>query len=130
MANIVVDTNIMIRVIKGDERTIKWLNSVQGKPVFPCFIIMELIAGCNSKEDRIKLQRQVIEWYSIYWPDAALLKKAYDLVKDNQGRARRLKVVDALIAACAMTLHAKLYTDDNDFIDIPGLKKYSPELLP
>jgi predicted nucleic acid-binding protein len=130
MPPVVVDTNIMIRAIRGEERVMRWLNSVNGDPIFPCFIVMELIASCTKKEDRAVLQRNVIDRYGIYWPNPNVIKRAYELVRDNQNLARRLKVIDALIAACAMELHAKLYTNDNDFANIPGLKKYRPEILP
>ena len=130
MPRVVVDTNIMLRAIKGEDRVVRWLNAVEGNPVFPCFIVMELIASCTKKEDGIILQRSVIDVYDIYWPNTDVIKHAYDLVRDNQNLARRLKVIDALIAACVMDLHARFYTYDNDFANVPGLKKYSPEILP
>src|SRR5450755_3262212 len=130
MDRIIIDTNLSIKIIKGNPQVVRWFRSVEGKPTFPCFIIMELFAGCNSNEDRDGLKTKIIERFGVYWPDDKVIIRAYRLVMSDQNLARRLKVADALIAACAMELHARLYTDDNDFANVPGLKKYSPEILP
>jgi len=51
-------------------------------------------------------------------------------MKDNYRHGYKIGVVDALIAACAIALHAKMYTLDNDFRPVPGLKKVAPYQLP
>ena len=132
MGPVVIDTNILMKIIRGNQQLIRWFNSIQGQPVFPCFIIMELFAGCRGRDERIAVRREIIDVHGVYIPNDkdAVIIKAYKLVEDNPALAPRLKVADALIAASAMRLHAKLYTDDNDLANVPGLKKYSPEILP
>jgi predicted nucleic acid-binding protein len=132
MGPVVIDTNIMMKIIRGNQQLIRWFKSISGYPIFPCFIIMELFAGCRSKAERTSIQREIIDIYGVYIPNDkdGVIIKAYKLVEENPNLAPRLKVADALIAASAMRLHARLYTEDNDFANVPGLKKYSPEILP
>lgn len=53
-----------------------------------------------------------------------------EIVKDNYRYGRKMGVIDSLIAARAMSLHVKLYTEDRDFTNVPGLKRYPPFILP
>lgn len=129
MAKAIIDTNVMIHVLRGEQQAAKWFNILEEEVVFPCFVLMELIVGCDTKEELAKVEK-LIKPRSVYWPSQKDIRKALEIVRDNYRHGRKVKVIDALIAACAMTLHIKLYTEDNDFNNIPGLKKHSPFILP
>src|SRR6478752_1702326 len=117
----VVDSNVMIQALRGNPLAIKWLSTLEDKIILPCFIVMELIKGCDTREELARLD-SFLARYSIYWPAPEDCQRAVDIMKDNYRHGYKMGVVDALIAACAIALHARFYTLDNDFRPVPGLK--------
>ncbi len=51
MAAAVIDTNIMIQALRGNPITMKWLATVEDKITLPCFVVMELIKGCDTRDE-------------------------------------------------------------------------------
>ncbi len=128
MAVAVIDTNIMIQALPGNPITKKWLARVEDRITLPCFVVMELIKGCDTRDELTRLD-SFLTPYTIYWPNQEDCRRAVSIMKDNYRHGYKMGVVDALIAACAIALHAKLYTLDHDFRPVPGLKKLTPYQL-
>lgn len=74
---ILLDTDIMIDVLRGYSPALKWLDSLAGEEiVLPGFVVMELIQGCRNRSEQEKLEGFLVG-FEVAWPspeicDAAL----------------------------------------------------------
>ncbi len=55
---------------------------------------------------------------------------ALEMLREHYLHGDELSVADALIAACAKALHAKLYTSDRNLHRVCGIKAEAPHILP
>jgi|GEM_PF-124442 len=119
-----MDTNIMIDLMRGRQELVKWFDSLGEKEIIlPGFVVMELIAGCRNDDEIVQVEA-FAENFDIYWPTKDECEKAVDYLikyrRDGMG------VADALIAACAAGRRVPLCTNDNDFRNVTGLKIIKP----
>jgi predicted nucleic acid-binding protein len=65
---IVLDTDVMIDLLRRYQPAIAWLNSLSNEEIIlPGFVIMELIQGCRNKEEQERVERE-LQSYRVAWP--------------------------------------------------------------
>ena len=104
---ILLDTDVMIDILRGYEPAKEWLRSAQEIGV-PGLVAMELIQGCLNTKEQKQLEKALSE-YQLYWPDEddcnrALASFSAHPLSDNIG------LLDALIAETAVGINAELGT--------------------
>jgi predicted nucleic acid-binding protein len=106
---ILLDTDVMVDVLRGHEPAKQWLAALQEQEVgVPGLVAMELIQGCQNAKEQRQLERE-LGVYEFYWPDSqdcdrALASFASHHLSDNIG------LLDALIAETVIGLGAELAT--------------------
>jgi hypothetical protein len=121
---ILLDTDIMVDVLRGYEPAKEWLKSAQEIGV-PGLVAMELIQGCQNTKEQRQLEKSLSE-YQLFWPDVddcnrALTSFASHHLSDNIG------LLDALIAETAIGVDAELATFNvKHYRALKGLRSVQP----
>lgn len=63
---ILLDTDVMVDILRGHESAKEWLASVEEIGV-PGLVAMELIQGCQNTREQRALERELSE-FLLYWP--------------------------------------------------------------
>jgi tRNA(fMet)-specific endonuclease VapC len=106
---ILLDTDIMVDILRGYQPTINWLTSASDTEIgVPGLVAMELIQGCQNAREQKRLEK-AINQYPLFWADSqdcdnALKNFAAYHLSQNIG------ILDALIAETAISLDAELAT--------------------
>lgn len=122
---VLVDTDIFIKVFRGDVSHKKHLNSLKGRIAISIICVLELYQGATSKKKKYELEKQ-LRAYLILPVDENISGSALSLT-EKYLPAYSLLPPDCLIAATALHYKFELYTDNkSDFNFIKGLKFYTP----
>ena len=128
MQKVVLDTDVVIDFTRGASDLIDLLlhqvNDHKLKLFVPSSVVSELIAGQETKsvEELAKLER-LISKFEFVAADYQISKMTGILLRDY----RNLKLADAIVAATALSLNAKLATRNiKDFEGIKELKFFKP----
>ena len=63
---ILVDTDIMIDLLRGYPPAVQWLTSLEDEQiVLPGFVAMELMQGCRNKIEQESLERKLMPYYAV-----------------------------------------------------------------
>ena len=103
-----LDTDVMIDVLRGYQPAVAWLESLPEAPGLPGFVAMELMDGCRSKLEMIRLHRR-IQPFQLYWPTQEDCDRALVDFRRNH-LAHNLGILDAIIGHCVVGLAASLCT--------------------
>ncbi len=110
-----VDTNVLIHLVNGDEAITEFL---QDKIIFISFISeMELLSKPGLSSESIKILQSLI--------DSCVLVEFNHEIKSEAIKLRRnfkLKLPDCIIAATAKYLHLPLLTADKHFNKISDIQ--------
>lgn len=121
---ILLDTDVMVDILRGYEPAKEWLKSAQEIGV-PGLVAMELIQGCQNAREQRQLEKGLSE-YQLYWPteedcNRALASFSTHHLSDNIG------LLDALIAETAIGVNAELATFNiKHYRVLRGLKSMQP----
>lgn len=121
---ILLDTDVMVDILRGYEPAKKWLKTAQEIGI-PGLVAMELIQGCQNAREQKQLERS-LSAYPLFWPDEddcnrALAKFSSHHLGDNIG------LLDSLIAETAIGVHAELATFNvKHYRVLKGLKIVQP----
>lgn len=124
---ILLDTSVLIDALTGPQRLAPALRSSLARGnrlAIPSLVLFEWRRGPRNLAE-LALQEALFasDEAVSFGPSEAI--EAADLHR-SVGRSRS-REVDLAIAACAITLGAELWTQNQaDFIDIPGLKIHTP----
>ena len=125
MEKVILDTNILIEILKGDKQTIAKVESLKRELCISSITAMELFYGARNKAEVKKLEKFIL-LFTLLYPDETLSRKAMELVK-QYAKSHSLDIPDSLIAATALTQNCKLFTyNRKDFRYIDGLKLVEP----
>lgn len=106
---ILIDTNIIIYLLKGD---IKILNLLSDKEIFVSYIsVLEVLSFDKLKENEIEQINSFFNYVNVLPID--------DKLKNNIIQFRinyKLKMPDAIIASTSKSYGLPLFTKDKDFI--------------
>ena len=123
---LLLDTDVMIDVLRGHDPALAWLEGLRGEViVLPGFVAMELVQGCrNRQEQRVLLEE--LRAFRVVWPGPGACDRALDLFVDHH-LSHGIGLLDALIGQLAVELHTPLYTfNEKHYRAIPGLKLVKP----
>ncbi len=121
---ILLDTDVMVDILRGYETAKQWLRSTQEIGV-PGLVAMELIQGCQNAKEQKQLEK-ALSIYQLYWPDEndcdrALASFSSHHLSDNIG------LLDALIAETAIGANAELATFNvKHYRVLKGLRSVQP----
>ena len=102
-----------------------WFDSLAEVPGLPGFVLMELVAGCQSKKDIREAENQTSQ-FLLYWPTTADCELALDIFTETRFKSG-MSMLDAVIGAISLGLSATLYTfNTKHFKDISGLDCKAP----
>ncbi len=121
----VLDTDILIDVLRGYQPAIIWFTTLQDIPSIPDFVVMELIQNAKNKQ-QVNQVFKLISPLSIIWLtesdcNQALLDFSQYHLSDGVG------LLDALIAHCVISNNETLCTFNvKHYRVIPNLKMIQP----
>ncbi len=120
MEKIVLDTNILIEILKGNQEIVQKLESSSFSYAISSISAMELYYGAINKAELFKLQK-FISLFEVLELDRETSKIAAELIFEYS-KSHNLDIPDSLIAATAIDKSLKLYTlNIKDFRYIEGL---------
>lgn len=118
--NIVLDTNVLIEILKNNHQTIKQVESLSPPLSISIISAMELLYGALNKSELKKLQ-QFLSLFTIIQLDEKISQKAFTLIA-QYAKSHTLDIPDALIAASCLENNKTLFTyNRKDFRFIPKL---------
>ena len=118
---ILLDTNILIEILKGDAKTVNRVESLSGRAAISSISAMELYYGAFDKAEIRKLER-FVSLFEVVPIDQEISVYATKLVK-TYAKSHNLDIPDALIAATAIVKNHQLLTYNiKDFRYIKNLK--------
>lgn len=121
-----LDTDIMIDVLRSYPPAIEWLSSVGNESIaLPGFVVMELIQGCSGKSEQNRLLISIAD-LEIMWPEAETRKRALETFAEYR-LGHGIGIIDTLIGQMAADEGIPLHTFNiRHYRIIPGLEIISP----
>jgi predicted nucleic acid-binding protein len=125
-ADLVLDTDVLIEILRGDSRAGEWLTSVESLVIgIPVVVWMEILVGARDKQE----QRGFIEQlagYTILQLESGDSERAQQWFEQFH-LSHGVGILDCLIAAIAIRLSKPFYTFNlKHFRVIPGLEVQAP----
>jgi len=106
---ILVDTDVMIDVLRRHGPAVTWLDSLDAEVIgIPGLVAMELLQGCRNREEQDQLER-FLRPYQRHWPSQADCARAFDDFVAYR-LSHDLGILDTLIAETAVGLNTQLAT--------------------
>jgi predicted nucleic acid-binding protein len=123
---ILIDTDIVIDVLRAFPPALTWLDSLSDSPVTVVgFTILEILQGCWNPTSLRQTQRALAP-YQIVWPDDMALERTLQRFGTRR-LSHGLGIIDALIAETAIGLNLPLHTFNvRHFAAYPELKTVQP----
>jgi len=123
MEKIVLDTNILIEILKGNRKVIEDLEGLNAQYYISAITVMELYYGAFDKKELKKLQN-FVALFSLLELNETISKMSVELIF-NYAKNHNLSIPDSLIAASALERSYKLFTlNIKDFRYIDGLELF------
>ena len=121
---ILCDTNVLIEVLKGNNKTITTIETIGLQNIaISSITVMELYFGAFNKTELNKIKKH-INALNIAHFDNDVSEVAISVI-EKYGKSHGLQIPDAIIAATAMSLQIKLFTLNlKDFRYIDSLKLF------
>jgi len=121
MEIVLLDTNILIEILKGNQETIDKIQIFDAELFISSITVMELFYGALNKSELNKLEK-FTSLFNIIEINENISKKATKLVK-TYAKSHTLDIPDSLIAATSLTHNTKLFTHNiKDFKYIDGVQ--------
>ena len=118
---IVLDTNVLIEILKDNHSTIKKIQSFNCSLAISSITVMELFYGALNKAEVKKLEK-FVALFEIIDINETISQQSTILVK-TYAKSHNLDIPDGLIASTALVLDAPLFTYNlKDFRFIDGLE--------
>jgi predicted nucleic acid-binding protein len=120
-----VDTDVMVDIRRGYPPALAWFDALEEVPGLPGFVLLELVAGCRTRQDMRSVKQQTA-LFTRYWPTSTDCERALEIFTKTRFRSG-LSMPDAIIGATALGLSATLYTfNARDFQAFNGLDFKAP----
>ena len=118
---IVLDTNILIEILKDNHETIEKVESLSNPLAISSITVMELFYGAINKAEVKKLEK-FVSLFKIIDINEAISKQSTTLIK-TYAKSHNLDIPDSLIGSTALVLGCTLFTYNiKDFRFIDGLE--------
>lgn len=123
---IIVDTDVLIDVLRGHPPALQWLTSLGSIPLgIPGFVAMELIQGARNLEEQQRLEA-FFSGYQLLWPDQATCSKAFESFA-RLYLSHGTGILDAMIGQIAVAGGGIIYTFNRKHYEaIEGLEVREP----
>ena len=118
---ILLDTNILIDYIRGNDKSVKFLESFQDVLCISSMTVAELFAGARSGREQCSLD-QFVEAFSVLPVNKDISKKG-GAYRRKYGKSHNVDLIDTLIAATAFINEMTLITLNKKHF--PMLRKVS-----
>ena len=105
---ILLDTNILIDILKGEEETIEKVQNFTLPLAISSITAMELYYGAFNKAEINKLEK-FIGLFHVIHINESISSQSVKLVK-NYAKSHNLDIPDSLIASCAIVNNCQLFT--------------------
>lgn len=123
---IIVDTDILIKIFRGDKEKREILESIQEQLGISVITAMELMNGATSKKREFEVLK-TIKAYFLYDLNVRIGGKAFSIIKKYHLH-HTTSIADAIIAATAIENKLPLYTDNlSDYSFITELELFQPK---
>jgi predicted nucleic acid-binding protein len=124
---ILVDTNILIDVFRGNKESKKQLDALEGRIAVSVITVMELFRGCKTNKRKAELTEQ-LKAYEIIHIDTIVSEKALQLFSHYISTHQDMYIADCLIAATNIIHKTKLFTNNkSDFNFIKSVEFFHPK---
>ena len=118
---IVLDTNVLIEILKGNKETIKKVESFTETLCISAITVMELYYGALNKAELNKLEK-FVSLFNIIHLNEKISKSSTKLIK-RYAKSHSLDIPDSLIASTVLENDAVLLTYNvKDFKYIEGIE--------
>ena len=124
---ILLDTDVMIDLLRGYPPAKEWFDSLDDDAIFtlPGFVMMELIQGCENKSEQERLKQHLGD-YRIVWLSPEGCNKALDIFTQYH-LSHNAGLIDTLVGQTAVSLNVSLHTfNKRHYQFIPGLETVQP----
>ncbi|CAN2039266.1 Ribonuclease VapC [Candidatus Magnetomoraceae bacterium gMMP-15] len=123
---ILLDTDIMIDILREYPPAISWLNTKKDEEIcLPGFVVMELIQGCSNKIELTELKKE-LKNYNITWPSSEVCEQAMSIF-EKYHLSYGIGLLDSLIGQLAVSLKLQLHTfNQKHYKHIPDLVTVQP----
>jgi len=105
---IVLDTNILIEILKNNQSTIQKIQSFDDTLVISSISVMELYFGAFNKAELLKLEK-FISLFPIIHLNESISKLSMKLIQEYT-KSHHLDIPDSLIASTTLSIDGKLFT--------------------
>ncbi len=122
MSNTVIDSDILIDIVRKVPATIAHLNQIsqRSKPVISAITYMELMVGCRNKHE-LRQMEAFLEKFELVKVNADITDTAMMLIR-TYNLSHGLLIPDAIIASTALWLDCPISSkNQRDFRFIPTL---------
>jgi tRNA(fMet)-specific endonuclease VapC len=125
-ADLVLDTDVLIEILRGDSRAGEWLASVESLVIgIPVIVWMEILVGARDKQEQ-RVFTELLAQYSILHLESGNSERARQWFEQFH-LSHGVGILDCLIAAIAFGLRKPFYTFNlKHFQVIPGLDVQVP----
>jgi len=121
---ILLDTDVMVDVLRGYEPAKEWLKSAHEIGV-PGLVAMELIQGCQNAKEQRQLEK-ALTGYPLYWLNEDDCNRALEIFSSHH-LSDNIGLLDALIAETTIGMNAELATFNvKHYRVLRGLKTIQP----
>lgn len=120
-----LDTDIMVDILRGNTGAIEWLGSLEEAPSLVGLAAMELMQGCKDKVEMNRLVNDLAP-FVLHWPSETASNRALHTFA-RAHLSHGVDILDALIGECAVEVGAVLCTfNQRHFRAIENLKTEQP----
>lgn len=105
-----LDTGVMVDVVRGYRPAVQWLASLRSIPGLPGYVVMELMDACRDRAELAAVKRHLAP-FPLYWPTEADSTRALETFARGKMTCGT-GILDALIGECAVGLGATFCTFD------------------
>jgi predicted nucleic acid-binding protein len=126
-AKVLVDASVWIDFLQGREEVVAALGQlIAGGRIVVCGqVLQEVLQGSRDEKAFAKLEHQMALWPAEVEEPADFIDAARIFAR-LRWRGITIPPTDCLVAAVALRRKLLLYANDEDFNEIPGLKRYRP----
>lgn len=118
---ILLDTNILIEILKGHKATVDTVQGFNEEIAISSISVMELYYGALNKAEVKKIEK-FVSVFTLMHLDSEISMSALQMVR-TYAKSHALDIPDSLIAATAIKNNCMLFTyNQKDFKYIKGLK--------
>ncbi len=124
---IFLDSDVIIDLLRKYSPATSWFDSLDDNETMALsgFVVMELIQGCQNKEQQRRLQRDLV-FYEIIWLSPDNCNEALEIFTQYH-LSHNAGLIDILIGQTAVALNVPLYTfNQKHYQFIPNLNTIQP----